>query len=158
LKASASLLHYHYELSFKNRKKQDTISIEDGEKILDALRRAKIKAPSSCRNGNCMICESTLTSDIISESYRTADGTEYFLPCKNIALSDCHFSFLNRQNTNQTNLLTCQALSVKKNGASFQLHLLLPAGKQQEINTKSISTNLPEKSDHQYNLRAPSIS
>jgi ferredoxin len=119
-------------------KEQQTTTVEDEENILDAVTHAKIKAPLSCRNGNCMICEAVLISGSVSQSYQDINGREKFLPCKSVALSDCHFSFLHRQYTDESHRLACQVLEIKHNGPSWQLHLLLPAGKLQPINIHSI--------------------
>ncbi len=119
-------------------KEHKTTTVEDGENILDAVSRAKIKAPMSCRNGNCMICEASLSNGSVSQSYQDTNGEKKFLACKSVALSDCHFSFLHRQYTDKSSRLACQVLAIKHSEARWQLHLLLPAGKLQPINIHSI--------------------
>ena len=119
-------------------KEQKTATVEDGENILDAVSRAKIKAPLSCRNGNCMICEATLISGSVSQSYQDIDGREKFLPCKSVAHSDCHLNFLHQQYTDENHRLACQVLQIKSSGPGWILHLLLPAGKLQAIDPDSI--------------------
>jgi len=117
---------------------QNTTTVKNEESILDAVRRANIKAPLSCRNGNCMICEAVLTSGSVSQTYHDASNIQKFLPCKSVALSDCQFSFLHRQYTDNSHRLACQVLETKSCASNWQLTLLLPAGKLLAIEPHSI--------------------
>lgn len=120
-------------------KNSKNIVVNDGENILDAITLAHIRAPHSCCNGNCMICEARLLSGSVSQSYRDDSRQEKFLACKSTAFSDCHLQFLHKQYLEESHRLACRVLNIEAEGDNaWRLILLIPAGKHPPIDAGSI--------------------
>ena len=63
------------------------VEARDGESVLDALLRAGIDVPFSCRGGSCLTCMMQCESGKVPESAQTAltehlRRSRYFLPCQ----------------------------------------------------------------------------
>ncbi|MFZ5477215.1 MAG: 2Fe-2S iron-sulfur cluster-binding protein, partial [Myxococcota bacterium] len=74
-----------------------TISVEEGEFVLDAADRAGIELPSSCRNGGCLTCTGRLVGegDTTMEEQYTLEpehqAVGFRLLCVTTVRGDCTF-------------------------------------------------------------------
>ncbi|WP_313738407.1 CDP-6-deoxy-delta-3,4-glucoseen reductase [Pseudomonas sp.] len=64
------------------------LSLEPGERILEAARRLGYDCPSSCRNGNCHVCAALLVEGRVRQDGEVRDHGELFT-CIAQPLEDC---------------------------------------------------------------------
>ncbi|MDV9033703.1 CDP-6-deoxy-delta-3,4-glucoseen reductase [Pseudomonas sp. RAC1] len=64
------------------------LSVQPGERILEAARRLGYECPSSCRNGNCHVCAALLVEGRVRQDGEVRDQGELFT-CIAEPLEDC---------------------------------------------------------------------
>lgn len=108
-----------------------TLTLQPGERILDATRRLGFSAPQSCRNGNCHICAATLLrGHVLQAGHTLAEGELY--TCLAEPLQDCELFWegILAPHELPLNAIACQVTACEPIGGDvWRVTLRMPAGK-----------------------------
>ncbi|WP_426415147.1 2Fe-2S iron-sulfur cluster-binding protein [Aestuariirhabdus sp. LZHN29] len=119
---------------------QESIPLDTSLSLLENLRKQGYQLPSSCRNGNCYICETTLVKGEV-ESRRgqrtlASQQPHTIYSCISYPRSDLEITAATLRRSGELRMtpLACQVQSIERlNHDVYRVQLLAPAGQLPEF-------------------------